>query len=449
MAMRASIAVLACVVLCGHAVAEPEKYAVDGLMLGTQLNFENTSYGEYRCGPSDQFDGLTWCQKTGRGTSDTATYSLLHSQEGSILYINRSQELTSLNRKRAEEDLKRLSSNIGELPRVTKMPHRSGFPDGLIAVWGNVTLEQLDLESIKALAERKGLKKGLLIDLLGNFVRSAKVGLPVYRIDGGAGFVWAASIDQKGHGILRFGAVDASKFLLASAGQQPTAQMTGASNESSEAEPELRPTVERVQPKAQPELADVAATILDVDNKAGAAEPAQTEVPKVSTSEIQSELMDSAATIVDPENKAVVESVHVEDARITEPTDLDAVRAPLEGGATTSWWKTVAYLSIVGLLAALTICAVVFYRKQRKADASRAEVLLHRADLVGAAAGPAACKVLTPEQALEKIEAIRQSLLLELTSSPSLVPSPTFSTETANANRCGLPRAEPRSLESL
>jgi hypothetical protein len=46
------------------------------------------------------------------------------------------------------------------------------------------------------LANRKGLKQGLLIDFIGNFVRSARAGLPVYRIDGGPGFVWAARFDH-------------------------------------------------------------------------------------------------------------------------------------------------------------------------------------------------------------------------------------------------------------
>ena len=53
-------------------------------------------------------------------------------------------------------------------------------------------------------------KKGLLIDLIGNLTRSAQDGLPVYRIAGGAGFVWVAGFDHKGRGVLRFAAVDAS-----------------------------------------------------------------------------------------------------------------------------------------------------------------------------------------------------------------------------------------------
>ena len=42
---------LAYVVLCGNAVAATE-YAVDGLAVGTQLNFGSASYREYKCSPS-------------------------------------------------------------------------------------------------------------------------------------------------------------------------------------------------------------------------------------------------------------------------------------------------------------------------------------------------------------------------------------------------------------
>jgi hypothetical protein len=565
-AMRARITVLACVILCGHAVAEP-KYAVDGLVLGTQLNFQSASYGEYGCSPSDQFDGLTWCQKTPRIKSDTTTYSLLHSREGTIFYINRAQELALLNAKKAEADIQQSSSNIGELPRVMKMPHRSGFPDGIIAVWGNVTLEQLDQESIKVLADRKGLKKGLLIDFLGNFVRSAKAGLPVYRIDGGPGFVWAASFDQKGHGILRLGAVDASKFLLPLAEQQPTAQMSVARSETSEAKPEFPQANEKVkseptestapvvdpetkaaaervstedvrdganemtQPepadstvlivdseskaaaetaqtenarvgtneKAQPEPADGTLVMVDPESKA-AAETAQTENAKVGTNEkaqpgpadgavrivdpeskaaagraqtenarvatneeVQSEQTDANVTVMnpedavarraqtedardgtnetvraestdatgataDPENKAVAERVQTESAR--ESTNLNAVRAPSKSKEpNTSWLETIAYGSIVSLLFALTVFEIVFYRKRRKGSALKGRALLHRTDLIEAAAEPTFGDALSPGEGLDKIEAIRRSLLLDLTSSPGFAPSRTLSSK--------------------
>jgi hypothetical protein len=219
-------------------------------------------------------------------------------------------------------------------------------------------------------AERKALKKGLLIDFLGNFVRSAKVGLPIYRIDGGPGFVWAASFDQKGHGILRMGAVDASKFLPPLAEQQPTAQMTEATSEASEAKPESRQANERVQPElpddtativdpeeaksaaewaqtedtsaksngeVQPELPDDTATIVDPKKAKPAAEWAQTEDASArSNGEVQRELPDATATIVDPEKaKPAAEWAQTKDASVTERANLDAVRAR----ANTSWWE--------------------------------------------------------------------------------------------------------------
>jgi hypothetical protein len=213
--MRAGIVVLAQLVLCGNGLAATE-YAVDGLAVGTQLDFGSAPYREYKCNPSDQFEGLIWCQKSRtekeRRRLYILAYSLLRSQDGRISYINRSQEPAFLNSKESELNIERYSRKFGDSPRIMKMPHRSGLPDGVIAVWGRVTLEPLDQESIKALADGRNPKKGFLIDYLRNFTRSAKEGLPIYRIDGGPGFIWAASFDHKGRGTLRLAAVDVSGF---------------------------------------------------------------------------------------------------------------------------------------------------------------------------------------------------------------------------------------------
>src|SRR5256886_7922509 len=178
--MRTGIVVLAQLALCGNALAATE-YAVDGLAVGTQLDFGSASYREYKCNPSDQFEGLIWCQKSGtdkerRGPCIVA-YTLLHSQDGSVSYINRSQEPAFLNAKEAELSIERYSHKFGDSPRIMKMPHRNGLPDGVIAVWGKVTLEPLDQESIKTLADGKSTKTGFLADYLRNFTRSAKEGL--------------------------------------------------------------------------------------------------------------------------------------------------------------------------------------------------------------------------------------------------------------------------------
>src|SRR5262249_31367307 len=213
-AVLTATAILAHRALIDHAIAAAAS-PLDGLAVATQLNFNSASYRDYKCNRSDQFEGLTWCQKTraekGRG-SRTTTYSLLHSKDGKISYINRSQESASFNPSESELAIERYSRELGESARLLKAPHRGGVANGAIAVWGQITLEPLDQDGIKLLADGKNPRKGLLIDYLRDFTRSAKEGLPVYRIVGGPGLIWAASFDQKGRGTLRLAAVDVSGF---------------------------------------------------------------------------------------------------------------------------------------------------------------------------------------------------------------------------------------------
>ena len=127
-----------------------------------------------------------------------------------IVYVNRYQRPAIVRPDEAESEIQNYSRRLGESPRVTRMPSRSGIHNAVLAAWGGIELEALDDHSLKSLAEGTSPKKGLLIDLIGNLTRSAQEDLPVYRIAGSAGFVWVAGSDHKGRGVLRFAAVDAS-----------------------------------------------------------------------------------------------------------------------------------------------------------------------------------------------------------------------------------------------
>jgi hypothetical protein len=356
-AMRAGIVVLAHVVLCGNALAAPTEYAVEGLAVGTQLNLGSASYQEYKCSPSDQFDGLTWCQKARsdkeRRGSYIAAYSLLHSRDGNILYINRSQEPAFLNPKEAEVNIQRYSRKIGESPRIMKMPHRSGLPDGLIAVWGKITLEPLDQESVKILADGKGPGKGLLIDYLRNFARSAKEGLPIYRIDGGPGFIWAASFDQKGRGTLRLAAVELSGFSPPS---KPVVVQTTAPTHQEELPFELNQTIENLQ-------ADLAISI----NKIVELEKAKADAERAAKQAEQAKL--------DAENA----KQEVERTRIAEKMTSDALVAQLRADkvravAKSSRWEHALYASLGALLLMLTASTIGFFMNRHKASVLKQQV---------------------------------------------------------------------------
>ncbi len=389
--MGAGIVVFAYVVLYGNAIAAPTEYAVDGLAVGTQLNFGSASYREYKCSPSDQFDGLTWCQKTRsdkeRRRPYIAAYSLLHSRDGNILYINRTQEPAFFNPKEVEVNIQRYSRKIGESPRIMKMPHRGSLPDGLIAVWGKITLEPLDQESIKTLADGKNPRKGFLIDYLRDFTRSAKQGLPIYRIDGGPGFIWAASFDQKERGTLRLAAVELSGF-------SPSSDPTPVVVETTAQTPSSDPAPVVVETTAQTPPSDPAPVVVQA-----AAQTDQEQLPSELSQTVENLRADLAISInkIAELEKAKAEAERaakqaeqarldtenakqeVERARVAEKMTSDALVAQVRAdkvaaGAKSSRWENALYGSVGGLIVVLTASAIGFLMNRHKTSVSKQQV---------------------------------------------------------------------------
>src|SRR5262249_36836799 len=421
-AMMTGIVVLAHAALIGNAMAATE-YGVDGLAVGTQLNLGSKSYREYKCNPSEQFAGLIWCQKTRsekeRRGSYIEAYSLLHSKNGNLSYINRSQEPAFFNPSEAELNIQRYSRKLGESARILKMPHRSGLPDGVIAVWGKITLEPLDQESIKTLAEGKNPRKGFLIDYLRDFTRSAKQGLPIYRIDGGPGFIWAASFDRKGRGTLRSAAVGVSGFALPP-DSVPVAEIAVPTDQ--ERLPPPATVGATAAPATQEELPPPAAVVATAASAtqeelpppaavAATAAPArQEELPLPATvvatavptyqeelssefnqkiEKLQADLAISSAKVAELERaKSVAEQAReeaeqakldaenakqeVEQARIAEKTTSDAVIAQLRAdkaaaGAKISRWEIGLYGAFGGVLFFLPASAIELLIRRRNA----------------------------------------------------------------------------------
>jgi tetratricopeptide (TPR) repeat protein len=188
------------------------KYVVnglDGLSLGGRVSPQSNGYQEYQCRPSEQFEGVTWCTKQpveeeARG-SYRSSYTIAHSRDETIYYLNRFLEPAFFNAGEVDNDIERLSGKFGEQARRVR-PHVRLGPntDGIIATWGKVALEPLDATGTSELAAGRSPRKGILVDFLGNLSESARHGLDVYRVTGGPGFVWAASFNPQGRGTLRF-----------------------------------------------------------------------------------------------------------------------------------------------------------------------------------------------------------------------------------------------------
>jgi hypothetical protein len=199
--------------------AAASRYAADGLALGDQVKFGSKPYQRYQCSPSDGFPGFLSCNeehKTPVGDQYpdqevTRSHSVLQSQDG-VAYVNSYFEPAFFDPNGIQNEIDRMSSKFGRQARIIQMPQREGLPNAVIAVWGAIQLEPLRPEDISVVASG-GSYPGILVSFLGDLPRSAKAGVPVYRLAGGAGFLWAATFDQNGKGVLRYLAIDPSKIV--------------------------------------------------------------------------------------------------------------------------------------------------------------------------------------------------------------------------------------------
>jgi hypothetical protein len=328
-------------------------YAVSGVVLGATVQFDSSAFRDYKCSPSDQFDEFTWCQKTRqekeRRGKFSSTYSILHSRGGVAVHIDRYLEPAFFGPREADDDIRQYSRNIGETPRITRMPQRAGFPDGILAIWGKVELEPLDKDSIEALAEgRPPTTKGVVVDFIGDFARSAKEGLPMYRISGGAGFVWVASFDRRGRGTLRLTAVDAS---VLGPRTTPTAPIDSAEN-----------------PGAQNTTRNTANELSH-----GEAEKELTEQAKIDAERARedAEAGDEAVAKADIDEAAAIERAKVN----ALPAQLEAEKGAVEAEARAM--EFVAYGAVIGLIVLILILASARTQQMQAARRPRRSLKSH------------------------------------------------------------------------
>src|SRR6476620_7306337 len=205
---------LGCVGGTIEAFAQSSPYVVDGLPLNGRVRFESEAYKSYDCGPSEKFTGFTWChreatEKTSRGDVLVAN-SILRGSDGTAVYVNRYVEPAFFKDRDVRAEIDRLSTKFGQRAREIWLPKKDGLPRAVIAVWGQINLEQLDSTAVANVASG-GRERGLSVSFLGDLQHSAKAQVPIYRLSGGAGFLWAATFNHRGRGVLRFLTVDASQ----------------------------------------------------------------------------------------------------------------------------------------------------------------------------------------------------------------------------------------------
>ena len=237
------------------------------------------------------------------------------------------------------DTIKQLSSKFGERAREMRLPPREEVQTAIIAVWGKIKLTELDADAVSILASGESPRKGLLIDYLGNLRRSAQLGLPVYSLSGGAGYIWSASVDRNNRGHIRFLTADPSAVSPAA----PVAPAT-------------------------------------------AAQPAPAEIAKTKTAETPS--VDTEPAPVQPDPLVEREKISVE-AAVTK-SEVETIAAPevdkiapslarLESDLATAEAKirvleTLVYRAVAGVIIFLIVAAFLLLAWRKRASATRAQV---------------------------------------------------------------------------
>jgi hypothetical protein len=208
MSIRPSLSIVV-LLLCTltATTAGAARYAVEGLNLGDPIDTGSPNYRSYNCQPSEDFTGITWCNRTQqrnvRGRNVTVTNRIGHAADRSALYLSANAQPVMQTKTAIQSEINRLSREIGAQPaKVEWQPQyqSADLPSAVLVIWGNITLEALRGDALREIEGGRSLKRGVLVDTLGDFERSITEGYPVYRVVGGNGYIHAASFEANGRG---------------------------------------------------------------------------------------------------------------------------------------------------------------------------------------------------------------------------------------------------------
>jgi hypothetical protein len=203
-----AIVLLALGLAASVGAAERAIFPIDGLTLGS--NFSGVS-SKFKCHES-YYSNFTFCVRTRTepGQAGPVTFGTLAVHKaGDIVFLSQTVEPAYFAPEAVMAEIQRLSVRIGQEPRTITIQNAPlGIANAIIAAWGDLSLSPISDSDRELISSGRDVNLGYLIDFLNDFKKSVSLGQPIFRCYGRGGYIWAATYDEQGKGILRYRAVN-------------------------------------------------------------------------------------------------------------------------------------------------------------------------------------------------------------------------------------------------
>jgi len=184
---RPSALSIAAALLCSlPGWAQEQTFAIEGFTLGAQISAQELA--PFECTRSRWSGAERECRKKKEWKQVSATTTLFLNQSDRLQVLRQKFENIPMTEKAADEVIAANTKRFEMEPR--RSVKQVGADKVIIAVWGNVELKDIGIQTRLATIQGRQPEDLLLVDLIDDLERSARDVMPIYQVEGSNGAVW-------------------------------------------------------------------------------------------------------------------------------------------------------------------------------------------------------------------------------------------------------------------
>ena len=172
--------------LSAPALAQRQTFAIEGFTLGDQISPEELE--RFNCSASAWTGAERECRKKKEWKEVSASTSLFLDGQDRLRLLSQKFDNIPMSEKSADEVIAAHSRRFTLEPR--RMVKQVGADKVIVAIWGEVELQEIDIQTRLATIQGRQGDELLLVDLIHNLEKSALDVLPIYQVKGGNGAIW-------------------------------------------------------------------------------------------------------------------------------------------------------------------------------------------------------------------------------------------------------------------